>query len=125
MRLLSFITDIEHAVVANSPMVDGGAWSSQRVINFPRGLGRLELVPRPGAELPVNGATVALQTFLLANGECCIKARLSWPDEERAQDFAVYPTPSLNWKGEASRIAMALLDGPSALPPVPPAKAAR
>ena len=112
MRLLSFLTDIEKAIVAESPMVDGGAWETSRMVNFQQGLGRITLAPRVPAELPLPGGTIFLQAFALADGSQCLKATLSWSDSQVSHAIPVYSTPTLNWKLEASRIATAWLEGP-------------
>jgi hypothetical protein len=114
MRLLSFLTDIERAIVAESPVIDGGAWESSRMVNFQKGLGRVTLTPRSPADLPLPGGTIFLQAFSLADGSQCLKATLSWKDSQVTSSLAVYSTPSLNWKLEASRIASAWLEGPPA-----------
>lgn len=114
MRLLSFLTDIEKAIIAESPVVEGGAWESMRMVNFEQGLGRLSLSPRNPTELPLPGGTIFLQAFALADGSQCLKATLSWKDTQVTSTFAVYSTPTLNWKLEASRIASTFLEGPPA-----------
>ncbi|MEY2882034.1 MAG: hypothetical protein RLZZ15_4414 [Verrucomicrobiota bacterium] len=111
MRLLSFLTAIEKALVAESPALDGGAWDSSRMISFHRGLARLTLAPRPGNDGPQGG--LLLQEFELADGSLCLKAGLSWQGSEASAVVAVYSTPQLNWKLEASRIAGAWLAGPA------------
>lgn len=116
MRLLSFLSDIEKSIVAESPVVDGGAWESTRMVNFEQGLGRLTLMPRPAADLPLPGGTIFLQAFALADGSQCLKATLSWRDSQVTSALAVYTTPMLNWKLQASRIASAWMEGP---PPAP------
>jgi len=115
MRLLSFLTDIERALQVESPAVDGGAWLTTRMVNFNHGLARLTLTPRPGVELPTMGGAIFLQAFVLADGSLCFKASLNWKGSEALPVIAVYTTPSLNWKLEASRIAGAWLEGPPAL----------
>ncbi len=112
MRLLSFLSDIERAIVAESPVVDGGAWESSRMVNFEQGLARLTLTPRSPADLPLPGGAIFLQAFALADGSLCLKATLSWNDSQVTTSLAVYSTPSLKWKVEASRIATTFLDGP-------------
>lgn len=112
MRLLSFLTEIEKALLAESPMIDGGAWDSSRMVNFHQGLARLSLSPREGNDFV--GGTVFLQAFKLADGSLCLKANLSWKDSKASLILAVYSTPQLNWKLEASRIASTWLEGPSA-----------
>ena len=115
MRLLSFITEIERALVAESPAIDGGAWDSARLVNFQQQLARLSLTARPGAELPVTRGTIFLQSFALADGSLCLKTSLNWNDNNAPVTIAVYATPGVNWKLEASRIASLWLEGPRAV----------
>lgn len=114
MRLLSFLSDIERAVIAESPAIDGGAWETSRMVNFHHGLGRLTLKARPGAESISAGGTIFLQAFELADGSLCLKASLNWKGSEAFPVHAVYSRPNMNWKLEASRIASAWLEGPPA-----------
>lgn len=113
MRLLSFLADIERALIAESPAVEGGAWESQRMVSFHHGLARLTLSPPQGFESP--GGSIFLQSFSLADGSLCLKASLNWKGSEAVQVVPVYSTPSLNWKLEASRIASTWLQGPPAM----------
>ena len=114
MRLLSFLSDIEKALIAESPVVDGGAWDTTRMVNFHHGLARLTLKARPGVELGADAGTIFVQAFVLADGSLCLKASLSWKGSDAFTVIPVYSTPSLNWKLEASRIAMGWLEGPPA-----------
>lgn len=114
MRLLSFLTDIERSIVAESPVVDGGAWESARMVNFEKGLARLTLSPRNPAELPLPGGTIFLQAFSLADGSQCLKATLSWKDSTVTSSISVFTTPTLNWKVEAARVATTWMEGPPA-----------
>lgn len=114
MRLLSFLSDIEKALIAESPVVDGGAWESSRMVNFHHGLARLTLNPRPGSDLRFPGGSIFLQAFVLADGSLCLKASLNWKGSEAFPVISVYSTPTLNWRLEASRIASAWLEGPPA-----------
>lgn len=114
MRLLSFLSEIERAIVAESPAIDGGAWESSRMVNFHHGLARLTLAPRAGAELPHAGGTIFLQCFTLADGSLTLKASLNWKGSDAFPVLAVYSTPALNWKLEAARIALAWMEGPPA-----------
>jgi hypothetical protein len=114
MRLLSFISDIERAVIAESPVVDGGAWETQRMVNFHHGLARITLVARPGVELAATAGAIFVQSFALADGSLCLKASLNWKGSDALPVISVYSTPALNWKLEASRIASAWLEGPPA-----------
>jgi hypothetical protein len=105
MRLLSFLSDVEKALLAESPAVDGGAWETTRMINFHQGLARLTLTPRPAADLPLPPGTIFLQAFSLADGSLCLKANLNWKGSDAFPMISVYSTPTTNWKLEASRIA--------------------
>jgi hypothetical protein len=113
MRLLSFLSDIERAVVASVPPVEGGAWESQRMVSFHHGLARLTLTPRPGGDAPAG--SIFLQAFSLADGSPCLKASLNWKGSEAVQVIPVYSTPALSWSLEASRIAQCWLQGPPAV----------
>jgi hypothetical protein len=110
MRLLSFLTEIETALLAESPAIDSGAWETTRMVNFHHGLARVTLTPRPGNEFPAGA--IFLQAFTLADGSLCLKASLNWKGSDAFPVLAVYSTPKLNWKLEASRIASAWLEGP-------------
>lgn len=118
MRLLSFLTAIEKALIAESPDVDGGAWESARMVNFQQGLARLTLTPREGNDFP--GGLVFLQAFILADGSQCLKACLNWAGSKAAPVLAVYTTPQTNWKLEASRISSTWLEGPPQFSEVSP-----
>ena len=113
MRLLSFLSDVERSLLAESPAVDGGAWESTRMVNFHQGLARLSLTPRPAADLPFPGGAIFLQAFSLADGSLCLKASLNWKGSESFPTISVYSTPETNWKLEASRIASVWLEGPA------------
>ena len=114
MRLLSFISDIERSLIAESPVVDGGAWESSRMVNFHHGLARLSLTARPGTDMLSSGGTIFVQAFVLADGSLCLKASLSWKGSDALPVISVYSTPTLKWKLEASRIASMWLEGPPA-----------
>jgi len=115
MRLLSFLSDIERSLVAESPALDGGAWETSRMVNFHHGLARLSLKARPGAELPCEGGAIFLQGFALADGSLCLKASLNWKGSDAFPVMAVYSRPNLNWKLAAARVASAWLEGPAAI----------
>src|SRR5687767_1859896 len=115
MRLLSFLTDIEKALTAESPAVEGGAWETTRMVNFHHGLARLTMTPRAGNELTNPGGAIFVQAFVLADGSQCVKASLNWKGSEAFPVMAVYSTPTVNWKLEASRIAGAWVGGPPTL----------
>ena len=112
MRLLSFVADIERALLAESPAVEGGAWLTQRMVNFQHGLARLSLMARSAADCRVSGGAIFVQAFALADGSTCLKASLNWRGSEALPVIAIYSTPNLNWTVEARRVAAAWLQGP-------------
>lgn len=122
MRLLSFISDIERALIAESPVVEGGAWETNRMVNFHHGLARLTLNARAGVPLSSTGGTIFVQSFSLADGSLCLKASLNWKGSDALPIISVYSTPTVNWKLEASRIASAWMEGPPAHSMVSPAE---
>lgn len=114
MRLLSFLSDVERALIAESPVIEGGAWETTRIVNFHHGLARLTVKPRPGAEEISAGGSIFVQSFLLADGSLCLKASLNWKGSDALPVIAVYSTPGINWKVEAGRVASRWLEGPPA-----------
>ena len=114
MRLLSFLSAIERALAAASPVSTASSWETQRMVNFHHGLARLSLRPKSGAGAVAAGGTIFVQAFALANGAHCLKTSLNWKGSEALPVTAVYPTASTNWTLESSRIASAWLEGPPA-----------
>jgi hypothetical protein len=110
MRLLSFLTEIEKALIAESPSSAGSAWETTRVVNFHHGLARLTLTPRAG-NTHLGGA-IFVQAFTLADASFCLKISLNWTGQDSFPVLAVYSTPTLDWKSEASRIAGSWREGP-------------
>jgi hypothetical protein len=112
MRLLSFLSDIERSICLEANATEGAVWESARIVNFKTGLARLTLTLRePDSGLPQG--SVLLQHFAMADGSFCLKASLKWDGSESTPVLAVYDTPLLNWKLEASRIASVWLAGPA------------
>ncbi len=111
MRLLSFLSEIERAITAETPPTEGGGWEASRMVNFQQGLARLTLRSRDPESLCPSGA-IFLQAFALADGSVCLKASLTWKGSDAFPSIFVYATPSLNWKLEASRVACAWIEGP-------------
>jgi hypothetical protein len=110
-RLLTLLTEIERALIANDPSPDGGAWDTLRLVNFHQGLARLTLSIRSQAGLTSGQGIVLLQDFTLADGTQCVKASLSWQGVEKSSIFSIYSKPALNWHREAGQIAAQWLDG--------------
>lgn len=113
MRLLSFLSDIERAIRMEANADETAIWDATRIVNFKSGLARLTLkLKETDSGMPAG--TVLVQHFALANGSFCLKANLAWEGSDASSAVAVYDTPVLNWKLEASRIAAAWIGGPPA-----------
>ena len=113
-RLLSFLSDIEQALIKESASNMGPSWDSLRMVNYKAGLARLTLTPPPGAEAAAPGGTIFLQSFLLADGSLCLKAGLSWEGTATTTTLAVYAKPGLDGPAESKAIASVWLAGPPA-----------
>jgi hypothetical protein len=102
-RLVSLLSLIEKALVIQecpSMNVPG-----TRSVNFSKGLARYSFGDGSGA--------VVLQSFLLADGQICIKAALMWAGSEAVGQEAVYPRETrFSWDDAADRIASAWMAGP-------------
>ncbi len=114
-RLLSFLNDIEQALLKESAANMGPMWTATRMVNYHQGLARMTLIPPKDAEDPaVKGGTILLQSFLLTDGSVCLKALVNWEGSPQSSLIAVYSKPQLSWKSEAARIASHWLAGPPA-----------
>ena len=112
-RLLSFLNDIEQALLKEGPGTPPG-WSCQRIVNFKDGLARMTLSrPVEGENAPAGGA-ILVQSFVLADGSLCLKAVLSWERSPATTTIAVHAKPSVNWADESQKIATAWVSGPPA-----------
>jgi hypothetical protein len=113
-RILSFLTEIENALVVDSPAHPHGAWANSRIINYQSGLARLSLGARPDATTTRTLGSILLQAFDLADHSFCLKANLSWSDKEAGTEIvhALYDKPGVDWAGEARQIAAKWLSGP-------------
>lgn len=110
-RLLTLLTEIERAIIANDSSPDGGVWDTLRLINFHQGLARLTLSVRSALGVTAGRGIILLQHFVLADGTQCVKANLSWKNVEQSSVYAIYSKPSLDWHREAGQIAVQWLDG--------------
>lgn len=110
-RLLTLLTRIERAVIANDPSPEGGTWETQRLVNFHQGLARLTLSIHSASGVTSAQGLVLLQDFTLADGTQCVKASMSWEGIEKNSVYSIYSKPSLNWDGEAAQIGSQWLDG--------------
>ncbi len=110
-RLLTLLTRIEHAVVANDPSPEGGNWDTSRLVNFHQGLARLTLSIRSATGAVSVQGVVLLQDFTLADGTQCVKASMSWDGVEKNSVYSIYSKPTLDWNREAAQIGSQWLDG--------------
>jgi hypothetical protein len=110
-RLLTLLTEIERAIIANDPSPDGGNWDTLRLINFHQGLARLTLAVRSPSGVTAARGIILLQHFTLADGTQCVKANLSWADVDKSSVYSIYSKPSMDWHREAGQIAVQWLDG--------------
>ncbi|MBI2815144.1 MAG: hypothetical protein HYX71_12765 [Opitutae bacterium] len=123
-RLLSLLSEIERALVANDPTPGGGTWDTLRLVNFRLGLARLTLSIRSPARVTSAAGSILVQGFNLADGSFCLKANLAWQGTENSTVHAVYSKPETNWRMEAGQIADKWLDGRTALSEAGPAATA-
>jgi hypothetical protein len=114
-RLLSFLTDIEKALIKESVSNMGPTWDAARMVSYHQSLARLILTTPKDAENPAPGGTVFLQCFLLADGSPCLKATLGWDGSAASSVISVYSKPKVDWKAEAAAIASSWLAGPPAV----------
>lgn len=111
-RLLSFLNDIEKALIKESASSMGPTWDSARMVSYHQGLARMVLTTPRDAENPAPGGTIFLQTFVLADGSPCLKATLGWDGTEATAVVSVYSRPQVDWPAEAALIASGWLVGP-------------
>jgi hypothetical protein len=103
-RLLSLLSLVESALVGhNAPAL---AAPTTRTVSFHKGLARLSFGDGSG--------NILLQSFVLADGQNCVKALLSWTGTELTRSEAIYPHGNFNWAEAADRIAQAWMAGPPA-----------
>jgi hypothetical protein len=102
-RLLSLLTLIEECLVNQDADVIKKK-GSQRLVNFHKGLCRLTFAENAGA--------IVLQSYVLADGQSCLKAVLSWQGSSQITYESVYPQGNFDWLTAADRIATAWVSGP-------------
>jgi hypothetical protein len=109
-RLLSFLNDVEQALITQSASA-GHSWLTSRMVNYHHGLARLTISPAAGSDAAQMRGTIFIQSFELADGSHCSKASLSWQGVDSFPVLAVYAKPGTDWKAEAARIAGVWLTG--------------
>lgn len=114
MRLLSFLSAVEHAITSETAApTQRAAWETTRMVSFQRGVARLTLDVHPGSRSAIPGGAIFLQAFALADGSSCLKASLTWRGSDAFPSVSIYATPTIDWETEAQRVASAWLEGPS------------
>ena len=113
-RLLSFLNDIEQALLKESAAHGGHFWATNRMVNYHHGLGRMTLSPAAGSDSSQLRGSIFVQSFELADGSVCAKASLNWHGSDAFPVIAVYAKPEVDWQAEAARIATTWLAGPPA-----------
>lgn len=113
-RLLSFLTDVEHALAADDPSPSEGTWDNARTLNYHLGLARLSLGVRTGTGHKELRGNILLQSYQLADGTSCLKAALSWTGSEATVYRPIYSKPDINWTSEARKIGAEWMAGPPA-----------
>ncbi|HUG11253.1 MAG TPA: hypothetical protein VMM36_09580 [Opitutaceae bacterium] len=113
-RLISILTAIEAALIADDPSPDDGSWQTGRTVNYDAGLARMTLaVKGASGDLTPRGA-IHIQGFRLSDESTCLKASLSWLGAGRTIERSVYEKPGIDWTYEARRIAAEWAGGPPA-----------
>jgi hypothetical protein len=111
-RLLSSLTQIEHALLKESASNNGPLWEVTRMVNYHHGLARMTLTPPAGAEPSQARGAIFLQSYSLADGTHCFKVSLNWQGSDSFPVISIFTKPGLDWQVEAARIASAWLAGP-------------
>ena len=109
-RLLSFLNDVEQALIKQSAS-SGQSWVMSRTVNYHHGLARLTMAPASSSDPAQIRGAIFIQSFELADGSHCSKASLNWQGIDFFPVLAVYAKPGTDWKAEAARIAGAWLAG--------------
>jgi hypothetical protein len=114
-RLISFLSEIEQALVQHSSSAPGATWAVTRMVSYHNSLARMVLTPLAALDNTHGRGSIFLQSFALADGSLCVKATLSWDGNDAHPIISVYSKPLVDWTGEADRIASAWIAGPAAV----------
>lgn len=109
-RLLSLLTIIEAALRKNDPNATH-AMEATRTVNFQNGLCRLVLTDSTGSH---TRGSFDVQSYLLADGETCVKVALAWGEAPAKTIISLFPKKGYDWDEEASKIARVWLTGAQA-----------
>lgn len=101
-RLLSFMNLVQDAIIRqNGTDIEG-----TRMVNFNKNIARFTMK---------DGGAIQVQTFILADGQTCVKVALYWGGIHIPAIVSVYPTsPNFSWESSADKIGQIWVDGPIA-----------
>lgn len=101
-RLLSFLNLVQDAIIRqNGTDIEG-----TRMVNFNKNIARFAMK---------DGGAVQVQTFILADGQTCVKVALYWGGIQVPAIVSVYPTSAdFSWEASAMKIGQMWIDGPIA-----------
>jgi hypothetical protein len=111
-RLLSFLNDVEQALLADPAVQGRHAWDISRMVNYDNQLARLTLTPKRADAASGPAGSIFLQAYELANDTACLKASLHWNGQGQYSMLTVHAKGSSDWRDEAGRIAKAWFAGP-------------
>jgi hypothetical protein len=114
IRLLSFLSDFQNAIMADNPAMDDATWEVQRTVNYQLGLARVKLSLGVPGRAPQQTGEILVQGFSLADQASCIKAVLGWGSSSAKLNRAVYERADTDWRREARKIAADWNAGPPA-----------
>jgi len=102
VRILSFLNLIQDAINRqNGTEIEG-----TRMVNFQKNIARFAMK---------DGGAIQVQTFVLADGQTCVKVALYWGGIGIPAVSSVYPTAvNFSWEKAADKIGQMWIDGPIA-----------
>ncbi len=110
VRLLSLLNVAENAILASASLTDGQRLEASRIVDYQKGLARMNLRVR-GLNGPEERGYIQLQQFTFSDGRTCIKAFLAWTPSDRQVTLDIFGSTGTSWDAEANRVAEAWLDG--------------
>ena len=111
-RLLSFLNDVEQALIADPAAQGHNDWDIARMVNYDNHLARMTLTPKRGEASAGQAGSIFLQAYELANDTACLKASLHWNGQNQYTMLTVHAKVSSDWREEAGRIAKVWFAGP-------------
>jgi len=101
-RLLSFLNQIQDCI----KQADENFPEGVRMVNFNKGIARYAMK---------DGGAIQVQSFLLADGQNCLKVAVYWAGLKNPAVHAVYPTEdNFTYYSAAEKVAQIWVEGPIA-----------